>query len=68
VRHAAELQLNDQERQVLDAIEIDATSIDQVAASSGLPVQRVLATLSVLEVRRLVRRIGGNQVSRVPGL
>ncbi len=68
VRHPAELQLNEQERQVLDAIEIDATSIDQVAVTSGLPVQRVLATLSVLEVRRLVRRIGGNQVSRVPGL
>ena len=64
VRHPAELQLNDQEQSVLDAIQQQATSIDQVVAASGLPIHRVLSTISVLEMRRLVRRISGNQVSR----
>jgi DNA processing protein len=65
VHHPAELQLNDQERCVLDAIPSDPTSIDLVATTSGLPVQRVLSTISVLEMRHLVRRVSGNLVSRV---
>jgi DNA processing protein len=64
VHHPAELQLNEQERLVLDAIDSEPTSIDVVAASSGLPIQRVLATLSVLEMRRLVRRVSGTLVTR----
>ena len=65
VHHPAELKLNEQERQVLDAIPTDPTSIDQVVAASGLPVHRVLATISVLEMRRLVRRVSGNYVARI---
>ncbi len=64
VHHPAELQLNEQERQVLDAIDTQPTSIDTVAAVSGLPVQRVLSTISVLEMRRLIRRVSGNSVRR----
>lgn len=64
VRHPAELQLNDQEQSVLDAIQRDPTGIDEVVATSGLAVHRVLSTISVLEMRRLVRRISGTQVSR----
>ncbi len=64
IHHPAELQLNDQERAVLEAIDTEPTSIDAVALASGLPIQRVLATLSVLEMRRLVRRVSGNTVTR----
>jgi DNA processing protein len=64
IHHPAELQLNDQERLVLEAIDTEPTSIDKVAATSGLPIQRVLATLSVLEMRRLVHRVSGNLVLR----
>jgi DNA processing protein len=64
VRHPAELTLNDQEQAVLDAIQQEPTSIDQVVVGSGLPVHRVLSTISVLEMRRLVRRVSGSQVSR----
>jgi DNA processing protein len=64
VHHPAELQLNGQELQVLNAIDTDPTSIDQVVAASGLPVHRVLSTISVLEMRSLVRRISGNYVAR----
>lgn len=65
VRHAAELQLNDQESSVLQAIGVEPTDLNAVVVASGLPVPRVLSTLSVLEMRRLVRRISGQLVQRV---
>jgi DNA processing protein len=64
VHHPGELQLNELERQLLDAIPVDATSIDALVAASGLPIQNVLATISVLEMRHLVRRVSGNLVCR----
>jgi DNA processing protein len=60
----AELLLNEIEQQVLAAIDGSATSVDAVAVSSGLPIHRVLSTISVLEMRRLVRRVSGTQVTR----
>jgi DNA processing protein len=60
----AELLLNDLEQQVLQAIDNQPTSIDTIAATCGLPVHRVLSTISVLEMRRLVRRVSGTQVIR----
>ena len=60
----AELLLNEIEQQVLQAIDGQPTSIDAVAAACGLPVHRVLSTVSVLEMRRLVRRVSGTQVVR----
>lgn len=65
LHHPAELLLNEVEQGILGAIQDDATSIDQVVAASGLPTQQVLATLSVLEMRRLIRRISGSLVARV---
>jgi len=65
VHHPAELKLNEQERQVLDAIEKDPTSIDKVVETSGLPIHRVLATVSVLEMRRLIQRVSGNYIVRL---
>jgi DNA processing protein len=65
LRHPAELQLNPQERQVLDAIATEPTDMDQLVRSTGLPAQRVLATICVLEIRHLIRRIGGNCVVRL---
>ena len=65
VRNASELSLNDIERVVLDAIEETSTPIDQVIAKSELPAHRVIATISVLEMRRLVRRLSGQYVSRI---
>jgi DNA processing protein len=65
VRNASELTLNDLERTILDAIESTSTPIDQVIARCGLPAHRVIATISVLEMRRLVRRLSGQYVSRI---
>ena len=64
IRHPAELMLNETEKTVLQAIDSEATSIDAIVQSTRLPVQRVLSTLSVLEMKRLIVRISGNQVAR----
>ncbi|MCA9241544.1 MAG: DNA-processing protein DprA [Planctomycetales bacterium] len=65
LRHVAELDLNEVEHAVLQSIEASPTLIDTVVQSSGVPVHRVLSTLSVLEMRGLVRRVGGAMVARV---
>jgi DNA processing protein len=65
VRNGSELTLNEVERKVLDAIDSTSTMIDQVIEKSGLPAQRVIAVISVLEMRRLVRRLSGQYVSRI---
>lgn len=64
IRHPAELSLNEIEQTVLNAIETQATSIDAVVGRCNLPAPRVLATLSVLEMKRLVRRVSGSLVMR----
>lgn len=61
----AELNLNDQEQQVLQHIEVAPTSLDTLVAKSQLPVHRVLATLSILEMKRLIRRTNGTTVQRI---
>ncbi len=65
LRNASELKLNDLERTVLDAIEQTSTPIDQVIENSRLDAHRVIAAISVLEMRRLVRRLSGQYVSRI---
>lgn len=65
VRHPAELKLNEIERRVLESIDNEPTSIDGIQARLGLPISQVLATLSVLEMRRLIDRTSGTQVVRI---
>jgi DNA processing protein len=65
IHHPAELVLNDLEKQVLTAITDDATLIDQVISVTRLPPPQVLSTLSVLEMRRLIRRPSGTTVARI---
>lgn len=64
VSHPAELQLNDIEQQVLQCIDPLPTDIDAVVSKSGLPVSRVLSTLSVLQMKGLIKRPSGRTVSR----
>ena len=70
VRNPAELSLNPEialnevEQKVLAAIDTEATPIDRVIAETGLPANSVLSTISVLEMRRLVRRLSGSSVVR----
>lgn len=65
IRRPAEVLLNDQERLVLDCIACEPTSIDRVVTQSQLATHHVLATISVLEMRKLIRRLSSQYVSRV---
>ncbi len=65
VRHPAELILNELEQQVLAAVGTSATSIDEIVAETGLAVPQVLSTISVLEMRHVIRRLSGSSVARV---
>jgi DNA processing protein len=64
IRHPIELQLNEPEQAVLAVIGDEPTTIDDVVVASGLSVPNVLSTISVLEMRRLIKRVGGNRVMR----
>jgi len=61
---ARELNLNDQERTVLNLIDFAPTAIDTILAAADMEFSRVLSTLTVLEVRKLVRRLPGSFVER----
>jgi DNA processing protein len=65
VRAPVEVSLNEIETQVLQAIEPRGSLIDEVTDAAGIPVQRVLATVSVLEMRGLVRKVSGNRIVRL---
>src|SRR5690606_26613897 len=56
VHNPAELQLDDQQRVILDAIDVEPTAIDTIVNRTELPVNRVLASISILEMRHLIRR------------
>ncbi len=65
LRVPAEVTLNEIEQKVLRAIDTQGSLIDDVTVASGLAVHRVLSTIHVLEMRGLIRRMGGNRVARV---
>jgi DNA processing protein len=64
IRHPLELVLNEIERKLLDVIGSDAVSADELVARCQMAAPQVLSTLSVLEMRRLVRRMPGNVYAR----
>ncbi len=64
VRHPAELTLSDLERSLLGRLGNEPLAVDALIGQTGLTASQVLATLSVLEVRRLVRRLPGHQFVR----
>lgn len=57
-------ELSETERLVWDAIGDRPTAIDSVVDTTGLPVARVLATLSVMEAEGVFRRVSGALVQR----
>lgn len=64
VHDPRELNLNDQEREVLTLIGTTPTPVDQILRSAQLDPSRVLSTITVLEMKRFVRRLPGNVVTR----
>jgi DNA processing protein len=65
VRHPAELSLSDHERALLGHLDDLPRGIDELIVRTGLAPSQVMATLAVLEMRRLIRRADGNQFTRV---
>jgi DNA processing protein len=61
VRHTAELALSDQERSLLGQLDNVPVGVDEPISRTGLTASQVMATLSVLELKRLVRRLPGHQ-------
>lgn len=64
VRHPAELALTDQERSLLGHLDDAPSAVDVLIARTGLTASQVMATLSVLELKRMVRRLPGHQFVR----
>ena len=65
VANPAELQLGAVERRVFEAVVGESTGIDELVETTELAASQVLAAISVLEVRRLVRRLPGNRIERL---
>ena len=59
-----ELSLNDREREILNLVQAEETPIEQVLASTDLAPSVVLSTLTILEMKKLVRRLPGNHIAR----
>jgi DNA processing protein len=64
VRHPAELALSDSERSLLGHLDNQPAGVDELIARTGMTASQVLATLSVLEVKRLAKRLAGAQFVR----
>jgi DNA processing protein len=59
-----ELNLNDVEREVLNRIGKEPKHIDEVVRETQLEASRVLSTLTILEMKRLIRRLPGGFLIR----
>ena len=59
-----ELVLNALESRVLNVVGFQPSAVDSVLANCPEEASQVLATLTVLEMRRLIRRLPGNQLVR----
>jgi DNA processing protein len=64
VRHPAELAFTDQERSLRGHLESHPSGVDELIVRTGLTTAQVMATLSILELERLVRRLPGHQLVR----
>lgn len=60
----AELQLSDQQRMILNLVTVEPIPIDEVMRAAGIESSRVLSTLTILEMKRLVRRLPGGFIQR----
>jgi adenine-specific DNA glycosylase len=57
--------LNETERRIVAAISEEPLPIDNVISVVQLPVHVVRATIAVLQMKKLVRQVEGNQVRRI---
>jgi DNA processing protein len=61
-----ELLLNDVEKLVLNRVTNEPEHVDALLPIDGLEASQLLATLTILEMKRLIRRLPGGYVARTP--
>jgi DNA processing protein len=66
VQSPRELLLNDIERTVLNRITHDPEHVDSLLPLNGIEPSQLLATITILEMKRLIRRLPGGLVARSP--
>lgn len=59
------LRVSPGEQHVLDLLSAEPLHVDDLSAQAGLPVQEVLATLALLELKGLVRQVGSMNYVRL---
>ena len=59
------LKVSPSEQQVLEFLGPEPMHVDDLSAQAGLPVQEVLATLALLELKGLVRQVGSMSYVRL---
>lgn len=64
VHHPRELALNPQEKEILNLITTSPTHIDEILNAANIELSRVLSTITILEMKRFVRRLPGNMLVR----
>ncbi len=64
VLHPRELALNPQEKEILNLITTSPTHIDEILQAANIELSRVLSTITILEMKRFVRRLPGNMLVR----
>jgi len=53
------LTLNSREKEIYQVLSHEPMHLDEIARSTGLPVSVVMSTLTILEIKRLVRQLSG---------
>jgi DNA processing protein len=65
VRSPRELSLSDQQKEILNLVTSEPRPLDEVLRGALIDPSRVLATLTILEMKRMVRRLPGGLIVRV---
>ena len=64
VRSPRELTLSVQQREILDLVTSEPQHLDEIIRAAEIGSSRVLATLTVLEMKRMIKRLPGGFMVR----
>ncbi len=62
-----ELSLSDFERDILNLVTLEPQHLNEIVQSSSLDSSRILSTLTILEMRKVVKRLPGGYLVRATG-
>jgi DNA processing protein len=55
------MNLNSREREIYETLSHDPLQVDDIIRMTGIPASNVLSTLTILEMRRLVKQLAGKR-------